>query len=98
MTGAPPAELVAALENLAAALDPREFTAVLITGPERRPCLTVAHPLTYTTENIYADRSASWWPWVQPIAATSDPLTAAHRITAMLGAAPGAALDPAINS
>jgi hypothetical protein len=87
-TVAPP-ELVA-LEELATALDAGEFAMILVTGPERRPCLTVAHRLTCAAEDIYADRSAYWWAWVQRIAATSDPLAAAHRITVLLRADPGA--------
>jgi hypothetical protein len=83
-------ESVAALEELATALDPREFAMILVTGPEQRPCLTVAHRFTCAAEDIYTDRSAYWWPWVQPIAAISDPLAAAHHIMALLRADPGA--------
>ena len=78
-----------ALENLAAALDPREFAATLVTGTGHAPCLTVANRQTLVAENIYADRSAFWWSWAEPIAAASDPLAAAHRITGFLGAVPG---------
>ena len=86
MTGAG----VAALEELATALDPREFAAILVTGREQRPCLTVTHRITRVTEDIYADRSTYWWSWAQPITVTSDPLAAAHRVTAFLRADPGA--------
>ena len=89
MTTVAQPELVA-LEELAAALDVREFAMVLVTGPEQRPCLTVTHRFTCAAEDIYADHSVYWWPWTQPIAATSDPLAAAHRIKALLRADPGA--------
>jgi hypothetical protein len=81
---------VAALEELATALDSRECAMILVTGPEQRPCLTVAHRLTRTAQDIYADHSTYWWPWGQPIAATSDPMAAAYRIMAFLRAGPGA--------
>jgi hypothetical protein len=78
----------AALESLATALDPREFAAILVTGAGHRPALTVANRQTSAVEVVFADRSAFWWPWAEPIAATSDPLAAARRITAVLGADP----------
>lgn len=83
-------EFVAALEELATALDTHEFAMILVTGPEQGPCLTVAHRFTCAAEDIYADHSAYWWPWAQPIAATSDPLAAAHQVMAWLRAEPGA--------
>jgi hypothetical protein len=83
-------ELVVALEELAAALDARECAMILVTRPGQRPCLTVAHRFTHMAEDIYADHSAYWWPWEQPIAATSDPMAAAQRIMAALRADPGA--------
>jgi hypothetical protein len=79
----------AALESLATALNPREFAAILVIRAGCRPCLTVATRRTSAAENICADRSAFWWPWAEPIATTSDPLTAAVRITDVLGAVPG---------
>lgn len=75
----------AALESLAMALDPREFAAILVIGAGCRACLTVANRRTSAAENIYAGRSAFWWPWSEPIAATSDPLAAARRITGVRG-------------
>jgi hypothetical protein len=79
-----------ALENRAAALDPREFAAILVTGTGHAPCLTVANRHTLAAENLYADNCAYWWQWVQPIAATTDPSAAADQVTAVLGAISGA--------
>jgi hypothetical protein len=76
------------LESLATALNPGEFAAILVIRAGCRPCLTVANRRTSAAENIYADRSVFWWPWAEPIAASTDPLTAADRITDVLGAVP----------
>jgi len=74
----------AALERLAAALGPG-FITTLVTGTGRRPHLSVISRDTRAAEDVYADENGSfWWPWAERIAATSDPLTAAHRITAAL--------------
>ena len=89
VTAADPGGPQAALESLATALNPCEFAAILVIGAGCRPCLTVANRHTFAAENIYADRSAFWWSWAEPIAAASDPLAAAHRITGFLGAVPG---------
>jgi hypothetical protein len=79
-----------ALENLATALDPREFAVILVTGTGRPPCLTVANRRTLVAEEIYAGDWAYWWPWLQPIAPTDDPLAAAYWVTFVLGAVRGA--------
>jgi len=78
----------AALDDLAAELDPREFATILVTGPGRRPCLTVASRHTHAAEDIYADRLSYWWAWSRRISATDDPLTAARQVTDLLRAAP----------
>jgi hypothetical protein len=90
VTASDPGGPQAALESLATALNPREFAAILVAEAGCRPCLTVASRRTSAAENIYADRSVYWWSWVEPIAATSDPLAAAYRVTAVLGAVSGA--------
>jgi hypothetical protein len=90
VTGSDPGAVRTALESLAAALNPREFAAILVTGAERRPCLTVTNRHTLIAQDIRADGSAFWWPWAEPIAATSDPLAAAYRITDVLGTTRGA--------
>jgi hypothetical protein len=79
-----------ALENLATALDPREFAVILVTGVGRAPCLTVANRHTLVAEDIYAGDRTYWWPWLQPIAPTDDPLAAAHWVTFVLGVVRGA--------
>jgi hypothetical protein len=79
-----------ALENLATALDPREFAVILVTGTSHPPCLTVANRHTLVAEDIHAGDWAYWWPWLQPIAPTDDPLTAAYWVTFVLGTVRGA--------
>jgi hypothetical protein len=79
-----------ALESLAAALDPREFAVIMVTETGRPPCLTVVNRHTLIAEDIYADHWAYWWRWVQLIAATADPLAAAHRVTVALSPVSGA--------
>jgi hypothetical protein len=75
----------AALERLATALDPGEFAAILVTRAGRRPRLAVVDRRTCAGEDVYADDSGwFWWAWAEPIAATDDPLTAAHLVTAAL--------------
>lgn len=74
----------AALERLATALGPA-FITTLVTGAGRPPHLSVISRDTRAGEDVYADESGwFWWPWAERIAATSDPLTAAHQVTAML--------------
>ena len=73
----------AALERLAAALEPKEFITVLVTRTGRRPRLTVASRRTQATEDIYAD-DWFWWSWAERIAPVSDPMTAAHQVTTLL--------------
>jgi hypothetical protein len=82
-----PADLapVAALERLAAAISPGEFATTLTTGAGRRPRLTVCSRSGSAAEDVYADGNGwFWWPWAERIAATSDPLTAACRVSAAL--------------
>jgi hypothetical protein len=74
----------AALERLAIALGPG-FITILVTGPGRPAHLSVTCRDTRAGEEVYADESGwFWWPWAERIAATSDPLAAAHHITAAL--------------
>lgn len=75
----------AALEQLATALGPG-FITTLVTGSGHRPRLSVISRDTRAGEEVYADENGwFWWPW-ERIAATSDPLAAAHHITAALRA------------
>jgi hypothetical protein len=74
----------AALEQLATALGPK-FITTLVTGPGRRAHLSVVSRDTRAGEDVYADEGGwFWWPWAERIAATSDPLAAAHQVTAAL--------------
>jgi hypothetical protein len=62
----------AALEALAAGLDPRTFVTTLTTGRGRPPRLTVARRHTQLSQDIYADCGWYWWAWAERIAPTSD--------------------------
>ena len=74
----------AALERLATALGPG-FITTLVTGEGHRPYLGVTCRDTRAGEDVYADDTGwYWWAWAERIAATSDPLAAAHHITAAL--------------
>jgi len=80
----------AALERLAAALDPREFTTTLTTGTGRPPRLAVANRDADIGGDIYADHAAYWWSWSERIASVTDPSAAARRVSAALRAIPAA--------
>jgi hypothetical protein len=78
-TGAP-----AALEQLAAALGP-QFSTTLIRQPGRPPRLAVVDRHSHAATEVYADEHGRmWWPWAAPAAATTDPQTTAHQVTATL--------------
>jgi hypothetical protein len=83
-----PASAQAALERLAAALDPRDHSTTLTAGPGHRPFLTIASRHADLAEDVYADHRSFWWSWAEPICAVDDPLTAAKKVTSMLRAAP----------
>ncbi len=74
----------AALERLATALGPG-FITTLVTGSDRVARLSVISRDTRAGEDVYVD-DGGWfcWPWAEPIAATDDPLAAAHQVTAAL--------------
>jgi hypothetical protein len=80
----------AALERLATALGPG-FSTTLVTGAGCPARLTVTDRRTCAGEDVYADDGGwFWWGHAERIAATEDPLTAAHRVTAALGGAAAA--------
>jgi hypothetical protein len=79
-----PASAQAALERLAAALDPRDHITTLTTGPSHPPRLTVTSRHAQLGDDIYADDNSYWWSWAEPIAAVDDPLSAARKITSVL--------------
>ena len=79
-----PLAVPAALEQLAAALGP-QFSTTFIRQPGRHPRLAVADKHTHATTEVYTDEHGQmWWPWATPAAITTDPLTAAHQVTAAL--------------
>jgi hypothetical protein len=89
MTDTPqPAPSQAALETLAAALDPRDFATTLTTGDGRPPRLTVTSRHADFGDDIYADHQSYWWSFAERIAAIDDPLAAAQKITNVLRAVP----------
>lgn len=81
----------AALEDLAALLDPREHVTVLITGGGRPPRLAVAHRHLPLAEDIYADARCYWWGWAERIGPVTSPATAAGAVSSRLRARPGPA-------
>ena len=81
----------AALEQLAAGLDPRQYAAAFIrkSGP---PCLRVtSRTAPQLSEDIYAGRGWFWWSWAERLAGLGDPAAAAAKVARVLratGAAP----------
>jgi hypothetical protein len=85
MTDTPqPAPSQAALETLAAALDPRDFATTLTTGDGRPPRLTVTSRHAQFGDDIYADSSSYWWSWAERIATVDDPMAAARAVATVL--------------
>ena len=82
----------AALERLAAALDPAEYATTLTSSPGRL-CLTVTSRHAAIGDDIGADHRAYYYSWGERIAPISDPATAARMISAVLRAVPQAAHD-----
>ncbi len=78
----------AALEALAAAMDPRHYVTTLVAGPGRVPHLTVSSRHAQFGDDIYADHQAYWWLWAERIAPIDDPLGAARKIASVLRTAP----------
>jgi hypothetical protein len=79
----------AALEALAAALDPGEFVTSLTSGYGRRPFLTVTSRHAAIGDNIYTDTLTYWWSWAERIAPATDPRAAAAEISRVLGTSAG---------
>ena len=78
----------AALENLAATLDPRDYATILVSGQGRVPHLAVTSRHADFGDDIYADHQAYWWSFAERIAAIDDPLAAAQKIASVLRAVP----------
>ncbi len=83
----------AALENLAAALDSRDYATTLTAGPGRRTYLSVTSRHAQIGDAIWADNRAFYWSWGEWIAPLSDPATAARMISMVLRAVPQPAHD-----
>ena len=77
----------AALENLDAALDPREYATTFTTRPGRT-CLSVTNRHAAIGDDIWADHRAYYYSWGEWIAPISDPETAARMISTVLRAVP----------
>jgi hypothetical protein len=74
----------AALERLAAALDPRDHATTLVVDPGQTPYLTIASRHAGLAEDVYADHRLFWWSWAEPICGVDDALTAARKVTSVL--------------
>jgi hypothetical protein len=77
----------AALESLAAALDPRDHVTALVAERGRIPCLTISSRHTALTEDIRADSDLFGWSWAEPLGPMDDLPGAARKITNVLGTA-----------
>ncbi len=86
-----PAHAQAALERLAAALNPSDYVTTLTAGDGRAPRLTVTSRHAQLGDDIYADNTSYWWSWAERIAPLTDPLAAARNITSVLRTTPGPA-------
>lgn len=76
----------AALESLAAALDPRNFATTLVTGQGRPPRLTVTSRHAALAEDVCAQDGWLWWSWGERLAPFEDAPAAAGKIATALHA------------
>ena len=83
----------AALEALAAALDPGDFVTTLTAHHDRAACLAVTSRHAAIGDDIWADHRAYYYSWGEWIASVSDPSTAARMISSVLRAVPQPARD-----
>ena len=74
----------AALESLAAALDPNHHITALTTSDGYPPRLTVTSRHADLAEDIFAHDGWFWWSWAERLASTGDPLAAARKVTTVL--------------
>lgn len=85
--GTAPGNDAAGLDRLAAEVDPSQFTAVLVTGQDRRPCLRITSRHTgLLSEDICTAHGWFWFSWAERITATDDAAGAAAAITRVLAA------------
>jgi hypothetical protein len=75
----------AALEELAAVLDPGDHVTTLVAEEGRIPYLTISSRHSSLTENIRADSELFWWSWAEPLGPMHDLAGAARKITNVLG-------------
>ena len=80
----------AALDALAAALDPASFATTLTATPGRPLRLTVTSRHAAIGDHIHADHRAYYWSWGEWIAPLTDPATAARIISVVLRPLPQA--------
>jgi hypothetical protein len=80
----------AALDALAASLDPALYATTLTTAPGRPLRLTVTSRQAQIGDDIHADHRAYYWSWGEWIAPITSPATAARMISAVLRALPQA--------
>jgi hypothetical protein len=79
----------AALEALAAVLDPRDFAITYTGGDDQSPQrLTVSSRYAQLAEVIYADAQSYWWSWGERMAAVGNPKAAAEKISRVLHVTP----------
>jgi hypothetical protein len=78
----------AALEGLAAVLDPRDHATTLVAEQGRIPHLTISSRHSSLTEDIRADSDLFWWSWAEPLGPMDDLAGAARKITNVLGTVP----------
>ncbi|GEM_PF-2690375 len=77
----------AALEALAAALNPSDYRTSLVTGKGRMPYLTVtSRHASRLSEHIYANNGWYWWSWAEKFAVVDDVSAAAAKVAAVLRA------------
>jgi hypothetical protein len=78
----------AALERLAAALDPRDYSTTLVASPGLTPHLMVTSRHADFGDDIYADHQSYWWSFAEWIATVDDPLAAARKVASVLRTVP----------
>jgi hypothetical protein len=75
---------VAALERLAAELNPTEFVTTLVAGDTQAPYLDVGTRSPQLSETIYVHDGCFWWSWAERLAHITDLPAATAKITAVL--------------
>lgn len=81
----------AALEALAAALDPGDFVTTLTAYHDRAACLAVTSLHAAIGEDIYVADGWFWWSWAERIAPVAAVPTAAGKVATVLGVVPESA-------